>query len=238
MRELDKGTDSLCDTSKCIHHECDASHCGDTVTIVVDPETRQIGTYKCVYNCRPGPCAGGCAFGDYADSWAWVFTDCVPSNFCCSDSGCSGFDTRTKAEGGTGYKYVCDCPGGGCSLRIANDYRCYLKQTCSSNNECAPDWCCTDNPGGVTSPNTIDNKCDYKGDVEDETSKNYICTASSRAGWVECNKDNLNEIREGYVCTSEGWVAVSGGSQPSEAQKTSNFFDLLIQLFKKIFFFL
>ena len=143
--EVNRNCDNNCKYSSTTY-TCDSSHCG---------EEHDCGgqTYYCVL---------------INGEWQWSTT--WPNNFCCSDNNCSGYDPDKHTE------LVCDCPKSECSYPSPpigeDDYTCKPKRACASNDECAPDYCCVDNPSGVTSPNTGTGECKPKGSV---VNNKYFC---------------------------------------------------------------
>ncbi|MEM2127759.1 MAG: hypothetical protein QXH67_06020 [Candidatus Bathyarchaeia archaeon] len=107
---------STCSIEVTYTYVCDKNHCG---------EWRYCGgkNYQCIYD-------GG-----------WLWSANPPSNFCCNDNWCSGYDPNSHT------KIVCDCPSPSCTFSPkVNDYTCKALTKCEKNEDCAPDWCCTADP--------------------------------------------------------------------------------------------
>lgn len=123
--------------------------------------------------CNSGNCGKALRFV-YNNSWKWVEAypnNQVPTNFCCSDTDCSGYDPLSHL------KLVCDCPSASCSYPNpptgTDDYRCKPLPKCDINEQCAPNWCCTADPALPAECKDAIGSCVNEGNMR--CNNRYLC---------------------------------------------------------------
>jgi len=138
-------------------YTCDSSKCGDVKSCGGQ-------TYYCVYD----------------NGWKWSTSK--PSNFCCNDTDCSGYDPTTHT------KYVCECPDSSrCSI-TGSSYTCKPKGKCSSNSDCDSGWCCDYSVGGTGS-------CRQMGTITSYGGRSYLCDPPE--GFVNSSNEEINTNTQG-----------------------------------------
>ena len=146
----------------------------------------------------------------------------------CEDPGCDGIE-------GPHERICChdenDCPEAwGCET---GEHECYTG-SCSSNDECKASGCCTGDDSLPYEYRESEGTCVFAGDKRKPGDEKYLCVSTSRARWVECNENTLNEKVEingvTYTCDGNKWIT----SSVSEVQELS-IFNLIIQFFRNLF---
>jgi hypothetical protein len=133
---------------------------------------------------------------------------------------CLGTDTNRPCEAGCINNN--DCPGPW-ACKGSPSYECY-RGSCWSNTHCKDTYCCEAEVGKDADGDRTADDC--VGIGTRTVDNKYLCIRSSPAEWVECNENNLNEIREGQICTSDGWVTA--------VTREPTILDLVIQLIRNL----